>query len=299
MDKDLKTYQITYIDAFTATRYSGNPCAVLPRAEGLEDAQMQAIARETNLNETAFVFSSDLADFRVRYFTPVHEIPFAGHPTIATAFMLAQAGRIALVEPLTRINFEFNIGVLPVDIIVEHGQPAQVVMTQPAPVFGAEVPVTALAPCFGLQLSDLRSDCPPQVVSTGVPFLIVPAMNVDVLGRVKMDREPLARLLKGVGVGAAFMFCLGGFAPEADTHARLFSPQGGSEDPYTGSATGALACYTIHHGLKSGPCLTAEQGHFVHRPGMGQAEIIGSSTDMQGVRLGGAAVKVLEGTIYV
>src|ERR1035437_5587130 len=269
----MKEYGVVYIDAFTNTPFAGNPCAVLPKAEGLSDEQMQAIARETNLNETSYVLSSDKANFRVRYFTPRNEIPFAGHPTIATAFLLAREGYISLQEPVTRITLEFKIGVLPVDIEVKNGKPQRVIMTQQPPTFGMTFDAQEVAPCLGLQVGDLRSDCPSQVVSTGVAFLIVPVREVSVLGKVKMDREALAKLVDKAGVSAAYLFSLGGFKEEADTHARLFDPRGTSEDPYTGSAAGAIGCFVIRYGLKKGPVLRAEQGNFVNRPGEGLLEI--------------------------
>ena len=95
------------------------------------------------------------------------------------------------------------------------------------------------------------------------------------------------------------MFCMGGFLPEADTHARFFDPLGSSEDPYTGSATGAMGCFVVHYGLKKGSLLIAEQGNFVKRPGVGLVEIGGSPDQIESVRLGGAAVKVLEGKFFV
>ncbi|HPO57978.1 MAG TPA: PhzF family phenazine biosynthesis isomerase, partial [Anaerolineaceae bacterium] len=107
------SYRFVTLDAFTSTPFAGNPCAVIPEAAGLTDDEMQKIARETNAPETAFIFPSEQADFRVRYYTPRSEIPFAGHPTIATVFLLAQEGRVPLVEPVTRLTVEFNIGVLP------------------------------------------------------------------------------------------------------------------------------------------------------------------------------------------
>ena len=295
----MKEYKIIYIDAFTRIPYTGNPCAVLPQAEGLTVEQMQAIARETNLNETAFVFKSTKAHFKVRYFTPRNEIPFAGHPTIATVYMLAEEGLIPLKEPVIHISLEFEIGVLPVDIEIKHGKPVRVIMTQKAPTFGMTLSPEEVAPCFGLRVSDLRSDCPSQVVGTGVPFLMVPARDINVLAKVRMDRDTLAKLLDKAGIGAAFMFCLGGFMKEADTHARFFDPRGTSEDPYTGSATGAMGCYVIHYGLKKGPTLVAEQGNFVKRPGDGVIEIGGSPQQIENVRLGGAAVRVLEGKLFI
>ncbi|MBC7222687.1 MAG: PhzF family phenazine biosynthesis protein, partial [Anaerolineae bacterium] len=287
------------MDAFTEVPFAGNPCAVLPDAQGLSDAEMQAIARETNLSETAFVFPSEQADFRVRYFTPRAEIPFAGHPTIATVFLLAEEGHIPLAEPVTRVRLEFPIGVLPAEVEVRKGVPRQVVMTQRRPVFGAVFSAEEVAPCLGLEVGALREDCPPQVVDTGVPFLLVPLRDLDALGQVRMDRPALQGLCRRAGVDAAFAFCLGGFSPEADTHARLLDPWGAHEDPFTGSASGAMAAYVVRHGLRPGPRLVAEQGHFVGRPGLGVLEVVGTREDLEAVRLAGAAVRVLEGDLLL
>lgn len=295
----MKEYKVVYLDAFTTVPFAGNPCAVLPDATGLTDKQMQDIARETNLSETSFVLPSKQADFCVRYFTPQMELPFAGHPTIATSFMLAQDGMIPLQEPVTRITLEFKIGILPVDIDVQDGQPMCAVMTQPPPTFGLQFTVEETAPCFGLAVSDLRSDCQPQVVSTGVSFLIVSARDVEVLGKVRMDRDTLAELCKKADVQAAFMFSIGGFDSKADTHARLFSPYGTAEDPFTGSASGAMGAYVVYHRLRPGPKLVAEQGHFVGRPGQGILDIGGTPNEITSVRLSGPAVKTLEGIIFV
>ena len=296
----MRSYRIVYVDAFTRTPLAGNPCAVFPDARGLSAEEMQAIACETNLSETSFVLPSEVADFKVRYFTPRHELPFAGHPTIATAFTLAQEGLVQLQQPVTRIHLEFKVGVLPVEITAAAaGGPERVIMTQRPPVFGATFAAADVAACFRLQPSDLRPDCPPQVVSTGVPFLLVPAASLELLGRVEMDRPALAALCDRAGVSAAFMFCLRGFSPEADTHARLLDPRGASEDPYTGSAAGCMGVYVVRYGLRPGPVLVAEQGHFVGRPGVGVLEVTGSPAGVESIRLGGAAVKVMEGVFYV
>src|SRR4030042_5123660 len=126
----MRTYRIAYVDACTREPLKGNPCAILPNASGLTDEEMQAIARETNLSETSFVLSSTQADFRVRYFTPREEIPFAGHPTIATTYLLAQEGLIPLREPSTTIQLEFKVGVLPVELFVWGERVQRIVMTQ-------------------------------------------------------------------------------------------------------------------------------------------------------------------------
>ena len=293
----MRTYRIAYVDAYTREPLKGNPCAILPKASGLTDEEMQAIARETNLSETSFVFPSTQADFRVRYFTPREEIPFAGHPTIATTYLLAQEGLIPLREPSTIIQLEFKVGVLPVELFVQEGQVKRIVMTQKKPAFGVTFSHEEVSPCFNLTPSDLRSDCLSQVVSTGLPFIIVPARDLDVLEKVQMNRDALSRLCREAGVSEAFMFCLEGFAPETDTHARLLNPLGASEDPFTGSASGAMGAYVFRYGLVSKRVLCAEQGHFIKRPGYATIELVGPPDDIEIVKVGGEAVKVLEGRI--
>ena len=293
----MKTYRIAYVDAFTREPLNGNPCAVLPEASGLTDEEMQAIARETNLSETSFVFPSTEADFRVRYFTPREEIPFAGHPTIATTYLLSQEGFIPLREPTTIIQLEFKVGVLPVEVFVHGGRVERIVMTQKKPTFGASFSREEVSPCFNLTPSDLRAECLPQVVSTGLPFLMVAAMDLGILEKVQMNRELLSRLCKKADVSDAFMFCLGGFEPESDTHARLLDPFGASEDPFTGSASGAMGAYIFRYGLKNKKILRAEQGHFVKRPGYATIELVGPPDDIETVKVGGEAVKVIEGMI--
>jgi trans-2,3-dihydro-3-hydroxyanthranilate isomerase len=292
--------EIIYIDAFTNTRLTGNPCAVLPEAEGLDDEQIQAIAKETNLSETAFVFPSDKADFRVRYFMPTGEIPFAGHPTIATAFTLAQEGLIKLNGPKTTVNFEFNIGVLPLDILLgEDGGPERVIMTQAKPEFGPKVEREKLAPALGLQPEDIPSGLKSQVVSTGVGFLVVPVTGLDALKKLSMQKDLLAPICAEVGVHAAYVFAPEGFDPGSDLHSRLIVPDLGHEDPFTGSAAGTLAAYAVRHGVKTGPILKLEQGDMVGRPGRAVLETVGSPGDLETVRVGGPAVRSLEGYIYL
>ena len=293
-------YRIVYVDAFTDKVFGGNPCAVVPRAEGLGEARMQAIARETNLSETAFVFKSDRADFKVRYFMPSREIPFAGHPTIATAFTLAEEGMVSLNQPITTISFEFNIGVLPLDIIRnESGGAGRVIMTQNPPEFGPKVDRERLARGLGIEPVDIMSDLKSQVVSTGVPFLVVPATGLGVLKKAKMNPDALRPILAEVGVSAVYFFSLNGFDSESALHARLMGPDNSFEDPFTGSAAGCLGAYVIANCLKKGPKLELEQGDIIGRPGRGVIEVHGSPSDIRVVKIGGPAVKSLEGRIFV
>ena len=296
----MSQYRIIYLDAFTTEPFSGNPCAVLPEANGLTDDQMQKIACETNLSETAFVLPSEKAAVRVRYFMPYQEIPFAGHPTIATAFMLAQEGRVPAKENVSRVDFEFNIGVLPVEIHWDaNHRPVRAVMAQTAPTFGAVADPQDLIPSIGLHRKDILDAGPIQVVSTGVPFLIIPLIDMASLRKARMDRSRLLSVLKDHQVDAAYLFSPGGIGPETDFHGRLFSPGGVSEDPFTGSAVGAAGAYAVRYGLFSGPELTVEQGHMVGRPGQGTVEILQSDNQIVSVKVGGSAVRTLDGYIYI
>ena len=294
----MQKYRVIYLDAFTAAPFCGNPCAVLPEAGGLTDEQMQKIARETNLSETAFVLPSDNADVRVRYFMPHRETPFAGHPTIATAMMLGLEGLLPMGQSEVVMDFEFNIGVLPVGIQIDSdGKPLRAIMTQQKPTFGTEAEVNDLGECFGIAEKDFIPGTRPQVVSTGVPFLMVPVNSIDILKNVQIDRPRFQSLLKSIDVHAAYMFCLEGFQKDADAHGRLFTDTPGSEDPFTGSAAGCMGAYIAQHGLRPGSVFKIEQGHLMGRPGTGTVEIVGSAKDIEAVKVGGSAVKTLDGFI--
>ena len=296
----MKPYRIIYMDAFTSEPFSGNPCAVLPEADDLTDRQMQQIAMETNLSETAFVLRSVKAGVRVRYFMPHKEIPFAGHPTIATAMMLVQEGMIPVQPSNAEIDFEFNIGILPVEIHVDvDGKPLKAIMTQQKPSFTHVAEGDDVTGCMGIAKEDLLAGVPVQVVSTGVPFLMIPVIGLAVLKKVRLDLSRFQSLTKRMGVDAAYMFCLEGVEKDADAHGRLFSSSSGSEDPFTGSAVGCMGAYLVQYGLLPGPEFTVEQGHLIGRPGNGTIAVSGSAGNIQSVTVGGCAVKTLDGVIYV
>lgn len=295
----MRKYKFLTADAFTDRPFAGNPCAILPEAEGLSTEEMQAIANELNLSETAFVLPSDKAAIRVRYFTPRTEIPFAGHPTIATVFALAEAGRFSLEAPVTTLDVEFGIGVLPVEIEVDGDRPVRVIMTQQAPAFGPTIDRATVAAGLGLAAGDLLGDLPCQVVSTGVGFLMVPVADRTVLERIEMDRPRLRAVCAAADVPAAYAFSVGGFDPNTDLHARFFDPNGTAEDPFTGSACGAMAAYVSQVGLVSGATMIVEQGHCLGRPGVAIAAVDRDGERITRVRLGGCAVTVSQGTMHV
>lgn len=279
------------VDAFTATPLAGNPCAVVTDADGVDPADMVRIARETNAPETAFVLPSDKADVRVRYFMPRGEIPFAGHPTIATGHLLRELG---MLKPGTA-RFEFAIGVLPVDI-----HPDKVVMTQPPAIPDIGVDSATAAQALGLRISDLREGLPCQLMRGGVSFLMVPVRTIAALRRIDMDRPGLKAILSGLGVSAAYVFAPEGVGPGTDAHARLIDPDNAGEDPFTGSAAGCMASYMHAYGLCPGTRIRLEQGHILERPGTGELELVldPESGKLDAIRLSGTAVISASGTLY-
>lgn len=277
------------VDAFTRTAFTGNPCAVVVGADALSDEEMARIARETNAPETAFVLKSEEADVRVRYFMPRCEIPFAGHPTIATGHLLRELG----ILPVGTARFQFNIGILPVEIADDH-----VTMTQPPAVPSTVVDGPAVMKALGLENEDLREGLPCQLMKGGVSFLMVPVKTLDALRRITQDRPALKAILAPLGVSAAYVFAPEGVADGTDVHARLIDPDNAGEDPFTGSAAGCMASYLYAHKVHPGMTIRLEQGHVLERPGNGVLELV---TDENGalekVLLSGSAVVAASGSM--
>ncbi len=288
------------IDAFTDRPLGGNPCAVVFEADAMDRDTRQAVALEMNLSETAFVFKSEHADFGVRYFTPAEEIPMAGHPTIATAFALVSSGRLPLKGVLTTVHFELAVGPIRVDIEAEAGQVRRITMSQMRPQFLATLLPERVLPVFGLSAEDQLPGAPIQVVSTGTPILMVPLRDHASLRRARLDSAAYEVLRHEASFFSPHLFCLEGATSEGQTFARHFGvPPDTGEDSFTGSATGAMGAYLWHHGLLETPIFIAEQGHWLKRPGRGYVEVVGPRHAIETVKVGGAAVRVMEGTLYL
>ena len=296
----MPTLPFMQVDAFTDRPLAGNPCAVVFDADALDAATMQAIAREQNLSETAFVVRSAVADFGARYFTPAEEIPLAGHPTIATVFALAETGRLRLAGAVTTISLELRVGPIRVDLHAEDGKVRQVVMTQKRPEFLAAYPAAEVLPAFGLAADDALPGVPVQTVSTGTPQLMVPVRGLDALRRAQVDVRLYTALRARGDFFSPHLFCVEGATPAGRTFARHFGvPPDTPEDPFTGSATGGMAAYLWRYGLIGEPTFTAEQGHWMGRPGQASVEVVGPREAPETVRIGGAAVTVIRGEISI
>jgi len=287
-------------DAFTRTPLQGNPCAIIYDADDLAEHEMQALALEMNLSETSFVMGSAVADFRFRYFTPAEEIPLAGHPTIATVASLVESGRLKLSGDSIQISVELTAGVIDVDVVRDDGAVPTIVMEQKQPEFLRTYDAADVMPAFCLTSNDALESVPIRTVSTGTPQVMIPVRGHEVLRRAQLDIARY-RVLKDTGdFFSPHLFCLDGFTVEGDTSARHFGlPPDTLEDPFTGSATGGMAAYLWRYGLIDSPIFVAEQGHWMGRPGRASVEIKGPPDAIQSVRVGGTAVKVVEGSVFL
>jgi trans-2,3-dihydro-3-hydroxyanthranilate isomerase len=296
----MSEYAVKVVDAFTTRPFAGNPCGVVTRADGLTDAQMQAIARELNLSETAFVLPSQVADFRVRFFTPLKEIPLAGHPTIATMHALVEEGRIDLAGEPRRVVQELSIGVLPVDLSRDAEGRTRVLMTQARPEFGRRMDRSVLAEALGIDVHGMLPDVPVQVVSTGTPQVMAPVRSLAVLRNLRPNFQRLSDLEQVGHYFSAHVFTLEAMEPGNRAHSRHFAASAGiPEDPVTGSATGGMAAYLWRYGLVRERAYRVEQGHIIGRPGYVDVEVDAEGDEPTGVRIGGTAVTVLRGTISI
>ena len=305
----MKEYRFIQVDVFTDKPFGGNPLAVFPDAEGLTTEEMQSIAREMNLSETTFVLPSQTpgADFRVRIFTPATELPFAGHPVVGTHWVMAHLGRVRLQEPLTQVRFELGVGVLPAELHVAAGRVQRVVMTQARPTFHAVLEdVRDLAAGLGLPAEAItRAGLPVQVVSTGLPQMMVPLRSLaDVrrLDAAKLDMAALNRACQAVNTKDVLVFTFETELPDSTVHVRMFAPlHGVPEDPATGSANGALGAYLVHH--RAVPLtgrtvhIVSEQGIELSRPSKLYLEVDIEGGEPVTVRVGGQVVPIVEGTV--
>ncbi|WP_415919680.1 PhzF family phenazine biosynthesis protein [Tateyamaria sp. SN6-1] len=283
-------FDVDWVDAFTDVPFGGNGCAVVHQGAGLDDATCMAFVRETSLVECTFTGPSEVADIRVRYFLASREIPFAGHPTVATVAALRHRGVVG-DGPLT---LETGAGVVPVTVAGN-----TVTMRQIAPSFGATPDPALVAAVGGLEPDDIVH--PPQVVSTGLPFCITVLRDRDVLARAALQMGPFERYLNALGVhGTDVMEPFWVTLDDGGTFSRLLmAPPSPAEDPFTGSATGAMAAYLWAEGLIDAPTFEARQGDGMGRPGRAQVEVLGPRTAITGVQVAGAAHVLISGTLTI
>lgn len=319
----MRSYRFVQLDVFTNERFCGNPLAVFSEAVGLNDEQLQAIAREMNLSETVFVFPSQKENAlrRLRIFTPSSELPMAGHPVVGTWNQLAREGVVE--KPLSgsgavRVMHELNIGVLPVEIDFYEGEPVRVVMTQGAFELGQLFESTPenlaqIAAALSIAPTDIDERAPIQIASTGNPWLIVGVKTLEALSRCRVNETLFEKLYAQTGFVRSRCYV---FSPETieksndDEETRIaarafVSDLGIIEDPATGSAAGPLGGYLAHYDLTSANETNGahrfliEQGDFIKRPSRIEVSVKKTDRIIEEVLVGGASVVVARGEVFV
>lgn len=300
-------YRVYTADVFTDRAFGGNQLAVLPNARGLTDKQMLSVTREFHYSESVFVLPPDDPSNtrKLRIFTPGGEIPFAGHPTIGTAHVLAAIGEIPLEGESTSIAFEEGVGRVPVTIQSESGTPVFAELTAPQlPEFDEELPsITDLAKALSLRPDDiLNDDLAPEIVSCGVPYLVVPVRDRAALARAQIDRAQWNPTFADYATSEVYLICRDPERTESDLRARMFAPNVGiDEDPATGSAAAALAGYLGIRDETRDDTLrwVVEQGVEMDRPSVLYVEADKRDGEIVAIRVGGSTVMIGEGTIEI
>ena len=294
-------------DVFTNRRYGGNQLAVFPDAQDIPANLMQDIAREFNYSETTFVLPPDnhANTRRVRIFTPAAEMPFAGHPTVGTAHVLAHIGEIPLIGARTSIVFEEGVGPVHVAIRGEKGRPvfAQLTAAKLPEAGPVPPPRASIAEVLSLPVEDLLDgEFVPEAYSCGLPFLFVPLRNRDAVRRARVRLDVWERVLQSYWAPEVFVFAMDPELAGSDVRARMFAP-GLSvlEDPATGSACAALAGYLARRSVRMDGMLrwVVEQGFEMGRPSMIEVEADRRGGSVAAVRVGVGSVVVCEGTMSI
>jgi trans-2,3-dihydro-3-hydroxyanthranilate isomerase len=292
-----RRFPFAQLDVFSSDAFSGNPLAVFLDGRGLTDEEMQALAREMNLSETTFILPREAAvererGVRVRIFTVQEELPFAGHPTLGTAFVVRGATGAA------EISLDLNVGKVPVLFEQTPGQPVFGEMTQVDPKFGARHDREAVVRAAGLRDGDIDPSLPIETVSTGLDFTLVPLRGLEIMRRLRVDLTGSAEYLEQSG-GKFFYFVTRETVDSAARlHARMMFYNG--EDPATGSAAGCAAAWMVAHGIaRSDERVLIEQGVEMQRPSRIFVRASRRDNRVVNVRVGGNAVEVLRGEVFL
>jgi trans-2,3-dihydro-3-hydroxyanthranilate isomerase len=291
----MRRFAMVQVDVFTKKRLEGNALAVFTNATGMTDPEMQAVAKETNLSETTFVFPRDAATekahgVRVRIFTVAEELPFAGHPTLGTGFVLRGASAAA------EITLHLNVGSVPVRFEDAAGQASFGEMRQRDPEFTARHDAETIARVLGLPIHDIDTSLPIQTVSTGLSYTIVPIKTLTALQNLRIDLRAGTAYLETTKGKFFYFVSRETVSPAARLHARMLFYNG--EDPATGSAAGCAAAWMAAHGIAApNERVLIEQGLEMKRPSQIFVRADRDADNVVNVRVGGNAVEVMRGEV--
>ncbi len=286
------------MDVFTEEKYAGNQLAVLRDAKKLSNIEMQRIAKEMNYSETTFILSDDKRDggYDVRIFTPEMEIPFAGHPTLGTAYVIQHE---LVKKPVGKIVLNLKVGQIPVTLSYTEGKVDTLWMKQLQPTFGQTFDVESISQVLNLDARDLDKRFPIQNVSTGAHSIIVPLKTLDAVKRARIDRDKYFKLIKDAQAKSILIFCPETYYRKNHLNVRFFAEYYGvPEDPATGSANGCLAGYLVKHRYfeKDIINIRVEQGYEIGRPSL----LLLKAEDEKGkidVNVGGTVIMTARGEL--
>jgi len=295
----MKKRMFYILDVFANEKYTGNPLAVVTNAERMSVVEMQNIAKEMNFSETTFITSGKLIanGYNVRIFTPLQEVPFAGHPTLGTAFIIQHE---MIQKPIKKVKLNLKAGQIPVTFKYDSKNvPTILWMKQNEPEFMNVIKPSEIAPVLNVNEEDIDDRFPVQEVSTGLPFIIVPLKGLAAVKKAKIDPVKYIDLIQQTTAKAIFIFCPETYIEDNDLNARMFADYYGiPEDPATGSANGCLAGYLMKHRYYGDGKINVrvEQGYEMGRPSLINLRAEEQDGNIE-VHVGGKAVLVAKGEL--
>jgi trans-2,3-dihydro-3-hydroxyanthranilate isomerase len=305
-----RAYEFVQVDVFTQTPLAGNPLAIFTDGRGLNDAEMQALAREMNLSETTFILPRDPATEaregkKVRIFTVEQELPFAGHPTLGTALHLYASEFASSLQKSEQVTLDLKAGKIPVRFTPDSENAGNRVdgqvfgeMRQRDPEFGTPLSRDEVARVIGIAGDEIPSEWPIQPVSTGLTFTIVPFRNRQTLSDLKFTYAQASEFLKNTGADFFYFLCPERREAGLEARARMFFY--GGEDPATGSAAGCAASWMVQHGVaRTDEQVVIHQGNECRRPSEMHVRATWEGERVTNVRVGGYAVETLRGTVVL
>lgn len=286
------------LDVFAEEKYAGNQLAVVRVKKKLSDSEMQKIAREINFSETTFILSDrpEKGGYNVRIFTPQQEIPFAGHPTLGTAYIIQKE---IIKKPIKDVILNLKVGQIPVALSYRGGKISRLTMKQMEPTFGRRFDIQKIAEVLSLNESEIDERFPIEEVSTGLPFIVVPLKTLDTVKRALVEKERYFALIKDIDAKAILIFCPETYKKENHLNVRMFAHYYGiSEDPATGSANGCLAGYLVKYRYfnKEQINVRIEQGYEIGRPSL---LFLNAKKIVEGIEVyvGGKVIEIARGVL--
>jgi len=287
------------VDVFAEQKYAGNQLAVIRNEQTLSTAEMQKIAKEMHFSETSFILSEKKRQggYDVRIFTPETELPFAGHPTLGTTYIILQE---IIKKQINKIILNLKVGQIPVTPTYIKGQPDTLWMKQKQPIFGQAFQAETISEVLSLDASEIESAFPIQEVSTGVPFIITPLKTLSAVKRAKINREKYLKLIENTQAKSILIFNPETYKRQNHLNVRVFADYYGvPEDPATGSANGCLAAYLIKHNYFNQRQINirVEQGYEIGRPSLLLLKAKQGKSGRIEVNVGGKVIEIAKGEL--